>query len=180
MARSKATTRGRARATTWCMAEILCTLAIPPLVGRLGEGQDHAMNIEILLFDGFDELDAIAPYEVLAGAAEATGRLSVRYVTLGDGPVRAGHGTVVGAVGVPSEAAELLLVPGGGWKDRRQAGVRAEVERGAIPAAIAAAHARGVTIASVCTGAMLVAAAGILAGRPATTHHSALEDLRAT
>ena len=35
------------------------------------------------------------------------------------------------------------------------------------------------TIASVCTGGMLVAAAGLLAGRPAVTHHAALEDLAA-
>jgi transcriptional regulator GlxA family with amidase domain len=138
------------------------------------------MHIEILLFPGFDELDAIAPYEVLAGAGEATGRLTARYVALGPGPVRAGHGTVIAGVGTLSEAAEILLVPGGGWSGRREAGVRAEVERGAIPSAIAAAHRRGATIASVCTGAMLVAASGILGGRPAVTHRSALADLRAS
>ncbi|HTN51064.1 MAG TPA: DJ-1/PfpI family protein, partial [Anaeromyxobacter sp.] len=46
-----------------------------------------------------------------------------------------------------------------------------------LPRAIAAAHARGARIASVCTGALLVAAAGLLRGRPAVTHRSALADL---
>src|SRR6185437_10402991 len=52
-------------------------------------------------------------------------------------------------------------------------------ERGDIPAALARRHAAGGRVGSVCTGAMLLAAAGLLRGRPAVTHHSALDDLRA-
>jgi len=69
-------------------------------------------------------------------------------------------------------------VPGGGWNDPGP-GARTEAERGAIPAALGARHAAGGRVGSVCTGAMLLAAAGLLAGRPAVTHHSALDDLRA-
>ena len=62
---------------------------------------------------------------------------------------------------------------------RSAQGARAEAERGVIPAALAAAHARGAIIATVCTGAMLASAAGLTRGRPATTHHNAIADLRA-
>ncbi|HWK27032.1 MAG TPA: DJ-1/PfpI family protein [Solirubrobacter sp.] len=72
---------------------------------------------------------------------------------------------------------DLVLVPGGGWNDR--GGAYQQAERGDIPRALAERHARGRRIGSVCTGAMLLAAAGILKGRPAITHHTALDDLRA-
>ena len=54
----------------------------------------------------------------------------------------------------------------------------AEYDRGAIPEALADLHGRGATVATVCTGGMLAAGAGILDGRPATTHHVAHDDLR--
>ena len=47
-----------------------------------------------------------------------------------------------------------------------------------ITKALAERHAAGRRIGSVCTGAMLLAEAGILRGRPAITHHTAIEDLR--
>jgi transcriptional regulator GlxA family with amidase domain len=138
------------------------------------------MNIEILLYDGFDELDAIGPYELLAGAGAATGRLNVRLVTATDvARVTASHGTLIEPHGTLSDALDLLIVPGGGWNDRSAEGARAQVQRGELPRLIAARHAAGVIVASVCTGAMLLAAEGLLEGRPAITHHVALEDLRA-
>jgi putative intracellular protease/amidase len=132
------------------------------------------MLIQVLLYDGFDELDAIGPYEILHGAGIPT-----EYATL-DGAERivASHGTVIVPPATLADKPDLLLVPGGGWRTRNETGTWGEYVRGVIPEAIARRHAAGSTVASVCTGAMLLAKAGILEGRPAVTHWAALEDLR--
>jgi len=134
------------------------------------------MDVEVLLFDGFDELDAIGPYEVLTHAADRGADLSVRTVTNEPAEtVTASHGLTIapdGQLGTP----DLLVVPGGGWTG---GGARREYEAGDLPRAIAARHRNGTALASVCTGAMLLAGGDVLAGRPATTHHVAHSDLEA-
>jgi transcriptional regulator GlxA family with amidase domain len=139
------------------------------------------MRIEILLYHGFDELDGIAPFEVLRTAEEYGAEIHTVLVGAdGAGTITASHGTRIRVDGGVTEAADMVLVPGGSWNSRGERGAWAEAQRGEVPGQITAAHARGARIASVCTGAMLVSTAGILDGRPATTHHSAIEDLRAT
>ena len=131
-----------------------------------------AMRIEILLYDGFDELDGIAPYEVLRTAEEFGAGIHAELVgAYGAGTVVASHGTRIQVAAGLSEDAELVLVPGGAWNTRGERGAWAEAHRGEVPAMIAAAHERGARIASVCTGAMLLATAGLTDVRPATTHH---------
>jgi transcriptional regulator GlxA family with amidase domain len=132
------------------------------------------VDTEILIYEGFDELDAIGPFEVLS-------LLAPKLVTLEPtGTVTASHGLTLVPHATLSQTPELLIVPGGGWAARNEkTGAYAEYLRGEIPVAIAERHARGAIIASVCTGAMLLAKAGLLKGRPAVTHHTALEDLRA-
>ena len=136
-------------------------------------------EVEILLFDGFDELDAIGPYEVLDNGRRGGADLEVRLVTLDPtDTVTASHGLEVvpdGTLGKP----DLLIVPGGGWTTE-DGGVRREVEAGEIPETVAARHQGGSAVASVCTGAMVLVEAGLLGDRPATTHHVAHEDLAAT
>ena len=140
------------------------------------------MRIEIVAFDGVDELDAIGRFEVLQNAAAAGADFSVRLVSwTGAREVVGAHGLrmTVEPVDGNSERPDLVVVPGGGWIARSAAGARGEVERGNIPRRLAELHLAGTHIASVCTGAMLVAAAGLLRGRRAATHHGAIEDLRA-
>jgi transcriptional regulator GlxA family with amidase domain len=140
------------------------------------------MHAAILLYEGFDELDGIAPFEVLENGAGAGADLDVSLCTLDPtDAVEASHGLRVEVDATLDDCdPDLLVVPGGGWNDRSSAGAWAEAERGAVPEAVADRHADGVTIASVCTGGMLLARAGLLEGRPATTHASALDDLRAS
>jgi len=141
-------------------------------------------TIAVLLFDGFDELDAIAPFEVFENAARMDGDCEVSLVTHGNqGRVTASHGLDVGADGRlanpdDEDAPDVLLVPGGGWSSGEMRGVRREYDAGDIPDAVAAHHAADATIASVCTGAMLLERAGVLDGGPAITHQSAVGDLR--
>jgi transcriptional regulator GlxA family with amidase domain len=72
---------------------------------------------------------------------------------------------------------DVLLVPGGGWANRSGPGAWAEAQRGAVPQAIARLYKEGALLVSVCTGTMLLAAAGLVQGRHMTTHQSALDDL---
>jgi transcriptional regulator GlxA family with amidase domain len=139
-------------------------------------------DIAILLYDGFDELDAVAPYEVFRTAAALDADLSARLVTLDEREtVTASHGLRVGVddtLDPDTDRPDLLVVPGGGWNTRSEAGAWAEAEKGVVRDAVATLHEAGVTVASVCTGGMLLARAGLTDGRPAVTHASAVDDLR--
>ncbi len=140
------------------------------------------MRVEILLYPGFDELDAIGPFEILQQARKRGAQFSNRLVTLTpSGEVRAANGLWVRSEGPLAENGrpDLLIVPGGGWGTRAAQGAWAEAHRPETPAAIRAQHTDGACLAAVCTGAMLLGAAGLLYGRNATTHHVALEELRA-
>jgi transcriptional regulator GlxA family with amidase domain len=131
---------------------------------------------EVLIYDGFDELDAVAPFEILAAAG-----FEVRLVTAErTREVRTAHGMSLLPHGELGDAPGLLVVPGGGWVAKAPAGAWAEVRRGVLPELIAERRAAGTAIAGVCSGAMLLAASGMLRGRPAVTHRGALEDLRAS
>jgi len=138
-------------------------------------------NIDIVLFDGVDELDAVGPLEVLRGAAAHGADLAVRLVTRTEPlEVTGHHGLRMRADAVYTPGADILLVPGGGWIARAQAGAWAEAERGDWLPLITAAADRGTLLAGVCTGVMLLARAGVIGDRPATTHHGAREELEAS
>ncbi|MER5760048.1 DJ-1/PfpI family protein [Streptomyces sp. NPDC002082] len=166
------------------------------------------MHAQIVLFDGFDPLDVIAPYEVLhAGGAASGGAVSVelvsaegpREVVSGTGglvlratgtldPGRAGLVLVPGAsgrVGEPGEVADVDADPDAGEGQWRQdefipvlIGRTLTTE---LPALLGAAMANPrMTVAAVCGGSLVLAMAGLLEGRHATTHHLGLDVLDAT
>ena len=127
-------------------------------------------EIAILLFDGITALDAVGPYEVLQRLPGAR----LRMLGARRGPVRTHEGSL--SLGVDSELSEcphpqLLLVPGGYGVDRL---LRDE----ATLSWIRAAHASSQWTTSVCTGSLLLGAAGVLRGLRATTHWNSLERLR--
>lgn len=136
------------------------------------------MKVEIVLYDGFDDLDAVGPYEVLSMAAEAGWAVSVELVTVEEVElVTSSHGLQVRPHGRLDGRADLVIVPGGAWAARSAVGAWGEIERGTLPRRLAAEHARGARLAAVCTGTMLLAAAGLTRGRAVTTHHLALAAL---
>jgi transcriptional regulator GlxA family with amidase domain len=127
-------------------------------------------DVDVLFFDGFDELDSIGPWEVLSAAG-----FPVRAAGFpGEaGTVRASNGLRVVTDGPLGDAPGLVIVPGGGYWDPG-AGVRQQIADGALAARLLALHAAGTVLASVCTGAMLLSAAGLLRDRPAVTNKLAL------
>lgn len=149
------------------------------------------MEIAILVYEGFDELDAIGPYEVFENAAGAGADCAASLQTVEPTErVTASHGLRIEPDGVFDPQAtdgtsvdptpDLLLVPGGGWNNRSAAGAWTAAEAGTIPELIGTHYRNGGAVAGVCTGGMLLGRSGILDGRPAVTHAGALDDLRET
>ncbi|WP_405453544.1 DJ-1/PfpI family protein [Streptomyces erythrochromogenes] len=146
--------------------------------GAAGSGKP--LRVHVVMFDGVEELDFVAPYEVFSGSRFFTDRaVEVRYVTASrPGFVRASYGTRVGVEhGWAPQDADIVVVPGGGYARREDPGVWAEIRRGTLPRALGAAPRPGLTVAGLCTGVMLLSATGLTRGRPCTTHHKARPDL---
>ena len=133
------------------------------------------MRCEILVYPGAEELDVFGPHEVLSAAGIRTTLVSLD----GAEPLRLAHGAILTPHARPAMS-EIVVVPGGGWANHANAGARAQSEKPEMLAFLRDAHHRGGVLAGVCTGSMLLARAGLLRDRPAITHHSAIEDLRAS
>jgi len=125
------------------------------------------VEIAIPIFDGLTALDAIGPYEVLSRLPGAT----VTFAALEPGPKRTENGML--AVSADRALAELphpdvIVVPGG-------FGTRVLMRDESMLAWLREAHAHSTWTTSVCTGSLLLAAAGILDGLEATTHWLQME-----
>jgi len=129
------------------------------------------MEIAILLFDGITALDAVGPYEVLSRLPGA----QVRFVAPAVGPQQCDTGAVLLTtehVLADVTSPDIVVIPGG-------PGTRHLVTDAELLDWIRTVHQTSTWTTSVCTGALLLGAAGILAGQPATTHWRAMDELAA-
>ena len=134
------------------------------------------MRIEIVVFDGFDDLDALGPHEVFSHASTRLDGWSSTLVAVdAPGTVTSAHGMVLTVSEVLGEP-DLVVVPGGGWFVPGS-GARAQADRDVLPRRVKELADSGTLVASVCTGAMILATAGLTTGRPAVTHPSAMDAL---
>ncbi len=129
------------------------------------------MDIAILLYDRFTALDAIGPYEVLSRLPGA----SLTFLAAEPGPVRTDNGmlTLLAERSIEDvDRTDIVLVPGGPGEVAARAG-------GPALEWLRAVHETTTWTTSVCTGSLLLGAAGLLEGKRATSHWLALDDLRA-
>ncbi|MFF3409473.1 DJ-1/PfpI family protein [Streptomyces sp. NPDC002742] len=127
------------------------------------------MQIAIVLYDRFTALDAVGPYETLGRLPDA----DTVFVAERTGPVRSDTGRL--ALTADKSLAEvphpdIVVVPGG-------PGQSAQMDNRVLLDWLRAADATSVWTTSVCTGSLLLAAAGLLDGRRATSHWLALDQL---
>jgi transcriptional regulator GlxA family with amidase domain len=133
-----------------------------------------AYRIAIALWDGVEELDFAGPYEVLTAWAHFSEReIRVQTVAESTDPVTCAHGLrVIPDVAWPDVGRlDLLVLPGGNTRPL-------QADEGYLTR-LRGLAAGGTLLTSVCTGALVYAKAGLLDGRPATTHWASLDTLSA-
>ena len=129
-----------------------------------------SLRIAILIFDGLTALDAIGPYEVLSRLPES----QLCFVGTEPGLKRTDTGALalnadLGIAELPDP--DVVLIPGG-------EGNRPLMNDAQVLDWLRAAHQTTTWTTSVCTGALVLGAAGILEGKRATTHWAYLDRLR--
>src|SRR6201986_1069369 len=138
------------------------------------------LRLGILIFDDAEEFDFVGPWEVFTMANEVAGREKIEspfdplMIAETRSPVRCRKGMIVTPHATTADCGKLdiLLIPGG-------QGTRREVSNTALLDWIAKTAAGCQWVTSVCTGALLLAAAGPAKGKRVTTHWGFVEQLRA-
>ncbi|QUH02382.1 DJ-1/PfpI family protein [Saccharopolyspora erythraea] len=147
------------------------------------------MLAQIVLFDGFDPLDVVAPYEVLsAGGNAAGGALEVELVSAEGArevPSGVGASSLRATARLAPERGGLLVVPGAAGRlegdgDDTVVAILRRALGTELPGLLREAVDRsGFIVSTVCGGSLLLAMAGLIRGRRATTHHLGLDGLTA-
>ena len=125
------------------------------------QGQEQVLDVAFVLYEGMTALDLVGPADVLAHLPG----VQASYVATDARPVRADNGMVL----TPSTTfdaigpCDVIVVPGSGTPTRA-------LDNTALVGWLRSAHPQATWTTSVCTGASLLAEAGILQGRTATTH----------
>lgn len=132
-------------------------------------------HLGILLFPDVEELDAVGPWEVLSfwTRTHPEDGYAIHTFALEAGPVRCAKGLTVMAVHSYADLPplEVLIYPGG-------SGTRPQLHDDAQLDWVRRQRTTVPLLTSVCTGSLVYAAAGLLAGRPATTHWGSLDLLQ--
>jgi transcriptional regulator GlxA family with amidase domain len=135
-------------------------------------------QVALFLFERVEVLDFAGPFEVFSTAQDEAGQSLFKVMTFSiDGQLlRARNGLQV----VPDYSLltlpphDILIIPGG-----PNAAIETQMQNIALMGWIAAQKANAELLLSVCTGSWMLAKAGVLAGRPATTYHTDYDRLRA-
>jgi Transcriptional regulator containing an amidase domain and an AraC-type DNA-binding HTH domain len=134
-------------------------------------------TVAILIFDDVELLDFAGPFEVFSSVRNLTGDherlMDVFAVAESLTPVQCRNGLVVQPERTIDECppVDVLVIPGG-------AGVRPALERSNLVEWVRTRAQEVELTVSVCTGSFLLAQAGLLSGRPATTHWERINEMR--
>ncbi|MDQ6616912.1 MAG: DJ-1/PfpI family protein [Actinomycetota bacterium] len=132
------------------------------------------LRIAVALFPNAEELDWAGPWEVLGAWARLWPDDDVEVFTVAEepGPIRCANGLTVHADRSWADAGpiDVVVYPGG-------AGTRAQLGSESVRARMRSLAGSTQIMAAVCTGSLVFADAGLLDGRPATTHWASLDDL---
>lgn len=171
---------------------LVLSLVAPAASAQTSENKDafkdKSVHVQVVLFDGFDLMDALAPYEVFAAAGMYSGGAVTLELVSAEGKrsVPSGNGPAIEAqAALDPNRPGIILVPGA-------AGKPAGNSEDAIPNILGRAMKTGlpdllkqavdnkeVTVATVCGGSLLLAMKGLLKDRYAVTNHMGMAALKA-